>query len=319
MRVALRALGERPICGGKGGAPRGAQGVEHVLPPCSTGPRRQHLLPLPEQLRKDAIAAHQAVGGPQTSSNAPLALAIHQHLCESGPDGTAHHRHLVRQLAVLEDAEHYYLVTELMDRGELFELAEAPGAPEATVRGYLWQAVQALKGLHARGYCHRDVSLENFLMSSEPAPAALGAINTLKLCDFGSCAALPRGGGGELMAPVQRLGACRAEREMHQQHYIPAPLLQSARFISWRQRCIGARPTTAAQPTPGAWASWAQPSSSRRSPTRRPTPRVAREWESADAAMLSHTHPPIIGPFCQVLQRDCRWAPCAHGTELGAG
>lgn len=75
-----------------------------------------------------------------------------------------------------------YLVTPYCERGELYEIVSA--APEgkldvAVTREYLGQIARGVRFVHAQGFAHRDLSLENVLVTSD---------NVCQVCDFGLAA-----------------------------------------------------------------------------------------------------------------------------------
>jgi len=68
-----------------------------------------------------------------------------------------------------------WLVTELADGGELFEVAAAGPIPESGLRRYMQQLLQAVAYLHRHHIGHRDISLENVLIKG----------GDVRLMDFG--------------------------------------------------------------------------------------------------------------------------------------
>ncbi|CAD7969315.1 unnamed protein product [Amoebophrya sp. A120] len=90
---------------------------------------------------------------------------------------------LLRMSFCLMDNEYVYVGTEKCTRGELFELVAAKKRlGEALCRCYLRQVCEAVLWLHDRGIGHRDISLENILLTDEPEDRCI------RLMDFGmSC------------------------------------------------------------------------------------------------------------------------------------
>lgn len=89
------------------------------------------------------------------------------------------HPHIARLQEVYEDFTHIYLVQELCEGGELFDmLDELPGEhfPEPEAARLVAQMLAALRYLHSKGIIHRDLKLENFLFSSKKPGAALKMI-----------------------------------------------------------------------------------------------------------------------------------------------
>lgn len=88
-------------------------------------------------------------------------------------------RNLVRLLDVIWSEDDVYLVLELINGGEFFELRKrkekcvrsdggkrycmAAGAlPEQTAQGFWRQLLSAVDYLHREGVCHRDISEKTF-------------------------------------------------------------------------------------------------------------------------------------------------------------
>ena len=91
------------------------------------------------------------------------------------------HRHVLRFLDVFVDAERAWLVLELCIGGDLHDLLDRRGGPlsEAEARPLLGQLLSAVAHMHANDVIHRDIKLENVLLSSRAADAEL------RVCDFG--------------------------------------------------------------------------------------------------------------------------------------
>merc|ERR1711916_173333 len=85
--------------------------------------------------------------------------------------------HLLQMLGAFSDDVDTYLVTELADGGDLFSFTANSRKPlvEQQVRSFTWQLLQALQYLHERRIGHRDISLENALLSR----------GVVKVMDFG--------------------------------------------------------------------------------------------------------------------------------------
>jgi len=73
------------------------------------------------------------------------------------------------------------LAIELSNLGSLYNYISAPGKglPSPICRYFALQAIAAISEVHSKGYIHRDIKLENFLLFEEG--------KTIKLIDFGSC------------------------------------------------------------------------------------------------------------------------------------
>jgi len=83
--------------------------------------------------------------------------------------------HLLRMLAVYADDGYTWLVTELAEGGELFDVAASESLTEVRVQSYMWQLLDAVDYLHNHNIGHRDISLENILLKD----------GSVKLMDFG--------------------------------------------------------------------------------------------------------------------------------------
>jgi serine/threonine protein kinase len=72
-------------------------------------------------------------------------------------------------LALTEDKNHIVLILQKAAGGELFSLVAARGklSEEEGARGYLQQIVLGVEHLHNSGIFHRDLKLENILLSED--------------------------------------------------------------------------------------------------------------------------------------------------------
>lgn len=90
-----------------------------------------------------------------------------------------HHPNILRLLRVFDDRAYLYMLLEYCALGSLRKvLAQAPGGrfeePEAAC--YIEQIVKGVMWMHQHAYVHRDLKLENMLVT---------ASSELKICDFG--------------------------------------------------------------------------------------------------------------------------------------
>lgn len=101
------------------------------------------------------------------------------------------HPNIMNVTELLEDEHHYYIVTELLEGGELFDRLISQGAFSEQIAAYIVkQIVLALNYMHKQKMTHRDLKPENVLLESKNA-------NTfdLKIADFGfSCVFDPKEG-----------------------------------------------------------------------------------------------------------------------------
>eukprot|EP00040_Diaphanoeca_grandis_P023213 m.125901 g.125901 ORF g.125901 m.125901 type:complete len:531 (+) comp29164_c0_seq3:356-1948(+) len=92
------------------------------------------------------------------------------------------HPHIVQVFEVFEQIDYLHIVMELCAGGEMFDkLLSHPNSrmTEAQVKPLLWQMLSAVNYLHQNGVVHRDLKLENFLLTGK------GKSETVKLIDFG--------------------------------------------------------------------------------------------------------------------------------------
>ncbi|EKE38038.1 serine/threonine protein kinase, putative [Entamoeba nuttalli P19] len=89
-----------------------------------------------------------------------------------------HHPNIIDYYASYETTKLLFVVQELLSGGELFTYVEKKKklSLEESVK-FLLQILSALKYIHKWQICHRDVKLENILLSHD--------CSTAKLCDFG--------------------------------------------------------------------------------------------------------------------------------------
>jgi serine/threonine protein kinase len=90
------------------------------------------------------------------------------------------HPNVVQMKEVFEDKSKMYLVMELVEGGELFDLIRTKRVfTEFTAFHITRQLLQIVKYLHEAGIVHRDIKPENILLSDELD------LPTVKLADFG--------------------------------------------------------------------------------------------------------------------------------------
>src|SRR3954447_4674614 len=98
---------------------------------------------------------------------------------EASVAGLLEHPHVVELLEVLEDEEYVYVVSQLVDGGDLATALRDRALGDAARLRVLGAVCDALAHAHARGVVHRDV---------KPANVLLGRDGTVKLADFGIAA-----------------------------------------------------------------------------------------------------------------------------------
>jgi len=89
------------------------------------------------------------------------------------------HESIVKLYDVIIDDKNVYIVIELCDGGDLNDhVQRLGGLPENQARRYFKQLMGAVSYIHKLGVAHRDIKLENILVTSQ---------DTAKLTDFGLC------------------------------------------------------------------------------------------------------------------------------------
>lgn len=91
--------------------------------------------------------------------------------------------HVMTSLDVLSDDTELYLVMPFCNGGELFDvLEERKSFPESEARFWMKQILRGIETLQKAGMCHRDMSLENILTTSD---------NLALIIDFGMSIRIP--------------------------------------------------------------------------------------------------------------------------------
>lgn len=92
------------------------------------------------------------------------------------------HRNVVSMYELYETPKCLWIVLELVDGGDLYHfLANTPQYNEVIASRQFKQILQGVHYLHSLGIVHRDLKLENILLSRAPA----GGIGDIKIADFG--------------------------------------------------------------------------------------------------------------------------------------
>lgn len=76
------------------------------------------------------------------------------------------HEHIIHLYEVFKDPKHYYLVTELLQGGDLFDgiFSKANNYNEKEARNVCKILLTAVAYIHSKGIAHRDLKPENLLM-----------------------------------------------------------------------------------------------------------------------------------------------------------
>jgi len=97
-------------------------------------------------------------------------------------------KHLVQTCEVIEGANTVDTVMELAAGGDLFEMIDAHGPlSEDRARGVFAGVLAGLEQVHAAGFVHRDLKLENILLTTDEPTAP----EHVRLADFEFCTLAP--------------------------------------------------------------------------------------------------------------------------------
>jgi serine/threonine protein kinase len=94
------------------------------------------------------------------------------------------HPHIMAAKEILEDDQNYYIITEMLEGGELFDrLIKLKNFSEKKAAYIVKQIALALNYMHKKNIAHRDLKPENVLLESDKDNNL-----ELKIADFGfSC------------------------------------------------------------------------------------------------------------------------------------
>jgi len=102
------------------------------------------------------------------------------------------HPHVLRVYEMFEDDVACYIVTEMMEGGELYDrVVELNFLSEEHAREITLQLVTAVSTLHSCDVVHRDIKPENILLDSKDGQPFI------KVCDFGFACVKPKEGMSE--------------------------------------------------------------------------------------------------------------------------
>ncbi|KAF0688391.1 Aste57867_19986 [Aphanomyces stellatus] len=90
------------------------------------------------------------------------------------------HEHILELFDFFHEPTHYYIVTDLLEGGELFErIVEKEFYSEKEARDLIKILLTAIQYMHSLNIVHRDLKPENILLRS------LSDDTSIKICDFG--------------------------------------------------------------------------------------------------------------------------------------
>lgn len=144
------------------------------------------------------------------------------------------HPNVVRLVDIFENADTFFLVLEYMGGGDLFDYLKTRSfrLPEERARDISLQLTLAVQFLHTFGIVHRDIKLENVMMTDTSDRSAP------KLADFGLAKMV--GPSEKADEPFGTLGYAAPE-VLRKEPYGPACDLWSLGCISYALLC-GALP-----------------------------------------------------------------------------
>ena len=94
------------------------------------------------------------------------------------------HPHIVRVMELLEDEAKFYIVSELVTGGELYDyIIKKKKLTEKSSANIIKQILLAINYMHKQNIVHRDIKPENILLS--PEEGLSGDDIQIKLTDFG--------------------------------------------------------------------------------------------------------------------------------------
>lgn len=91
------------------------------------------------------------------------------------------HPNIVKLLDLFENLEHYYIVLECMEGKDMFDYLKSRSfqITEERAKELMMQLIHAVQYLHSYGIVHRDLKLENIMMTDNSEQSVP------KLVDFG--------------------------------------------------------------------------------------------------------------------------------------
>jgi len=102
------------------------------------------------------------------------------------------HPNIMKIFELYEDSHKFYVVSELIRGGELFDyITKKPSLSETFAANIMKQVLAAVNYLHKQGIVHRDLKPENVMLEQEPE--TVEQLN-LKLIDFGTSVSVPESG-----------------------------------------------------------------------------------------------------------------------------
>ena len=115
------------------------------------------------------------------------------------------HPNIIKLIDIFENYDYYFMVMEFMGGKDLFEYLEKRGfkVPEQRAKEITLQIIKGVQYLHSFSIVHRDLKLENVMMTDDTEKAVA------KLVDFGLSKILGPGEGARETCGT--LGYCAPE------------------------------------------------------------------------------------------------------------
>eukprot|EP00753_Platysulcus_tardus_P015105 PLAT4790.1.p1 GENE.PLAT4790.1~~PLAT4790.1.p1 ORF type:complete len:333 (-),score=148.91 PLAT4790.1:121-1119(-) len=120
--------------------------------------------------RRSLAAARRTRRGEAVLEDLDSELAVMRLLSDKKPHGN-----LLGAREVVETEDRVAIVMPYMEKGELFDVIADGPLPETAARRLFCQLLSGLRHLHALGWAHRDISLENVLCTEQAAEGSDGA------------------------------------------------------------------------------------------------------------------------------------------------
>jgi len=92
------------------------------------------------------------------------------------------HQNILKIFEYYSDKEYYYLVTEYCSGGDLLQVMKSQFLSEMQVACIIYQILLALNNIHKLKIIHRDLKLENILVTKKEEDG----LYRVKICDFGT-------------------------------------------------------------------------------------------------------------------------------------
>ena len=106
------------------------------------------------------------------------------------------HQNVVKIYEYYSDKENYYLVTEYCAGGDLYAVMKNEPISEVQAACIMYQILVALNHIHKMKIMHRDLKLENILVTKKEEDG----LYRVKICDFGTSHLFKNGKKEKLIA-----------------------------------------------------------------------------------------------------------------------